>query len=196
MFFIATFPGSYIIVVILHKVYCPQHQCCQGISTNQFKWTMENLLQIRVVFGLSITHELICGINFMSWNCRNRSYRALGVDHDSLITLKIAMIYLDIYFTNIYINIWHLHFSARGSDHTNIINGLNTIHGYQSCVWYIACDIWKKIYTYGGMNLFHYFQPSRCPHVSVWKAFTKAHHLLINKSFRNMPIYKSRTLLR
>ena len=55
-------------------------------------------------------------------------------------------------------------------------------------VWYM------KKYTYGSTNLFHYFQPSRCPHVSIWKAFTKAHHLLINKSFRNMPIYMSWTL--
>ena len=31
-------------------------------------------------------------------------------------------------------------------------------------------------------------------HVSISKAFTKTHHLLIDKSFRNMPIYMSRTL--
>ena len=128
----------------------------------------------------------------MSWTCRNRSYCALGVN-TRYITLKIAMIYLDIYFANIYIYIWHLHFSARGSDNTNIINGLDIIHGYQSCVWYIACDIWKNIY-YGSTNLFHYFQPSRCLHVSIWKAFTKAHHLLLNKSFRNLPICMYQTL--
>ena len=30
-------------VVTLHKVYCPQDQCCQWISSNQFKWTMDNI---------------------------------------------------------------------------------------------------------------------------------------------------------
>ena len=28
-------------------------------------------------------------------------------------------------------------------------------------------------------------------HVSIWKAFMKTHHLLINKSIKNMPIYMS-----
>ena len=39
-------------------------------------------------------------------------------------------------------------FSARVSDYTNFINGLNTIHGYQSCVWYMAYDVWRKIYLW------------------------------------------------
>ena len=30
--------------------------------------------------------------------------------------------------------------------------------------------------------------------VSIWKAFTKTHYQLINKSFRNMPIYMAQTL--
>ena len=38
------FPGRYIIVVILQKLYYPQDLCCQWISTNQFKWTMDNIL--------------------------------------------------------------------------------------------------------------------------------------------------------
>ena len=121
---------SYIIVVILHR------------------WTMNNILSIRVVLGHSITRELIYGINFLSWNCRNRSYCALAVNHDTIIILKIAIIYFDIYFANIDINKWHLHFSGRSSDKTSIINGLNIIHRYQSCVWYIAYDIWKKLYLW------------------------------------------------
>ena len=36
------FPGRYIIVVILHKVYCAQDKYCQWISPNQFTWTMDN----------------------------------------------------------------------------------------------------------------------------------------------------------
>ena len=27
------------------------------------------------------------------------------------------------------------------------------------------------------------------PHVSIWKSFTEIHHLLIDESFRNLPIY-------
>ena len=39
-------------------------------------------------------------------------------------------------------------FSARVSGNTNIINGLNTIHGYQSCVRYMTYDVWRKIYLW------------------------------------------------
>ena len=102
---------------------------------------------IRVVFGWFITHELICGINFMLWVCRYRSYRALYMNHDTSIILWNAVICLDIYFENIHmIKIWH--FNARDSANTNIINGLNIIYGCQSCVWYILHDVWKEIYLW------------------------------------------------
>ena len=29
------------------------------------------------------------------------------------------------------------------------------------------------------------------PHVSIWKYFTEMHHLLIDESFRKLPIYVS-----
>ena len=29
------------------------------------------------------------------------------------------------------------------------------------------------------------------PHVSIWKSFTEIHHLFIDESFRNLPIYVS-----
>ena len=86
---------------------------------------------------------------------------------------------------------WHLHFSTRGSDNTNIINGLNTIRGYQSCVWNISYDIWKKIYLWE-YELVSLFPTKPVPSCEYWKAFMKAHHLLISRSSKNMPIYMSR----
>ena len=57
-------------------------------------------------------------------------------------------------------------FSARVSDNTNIINGLNTIHGYQT--WRMMYD---ERYTYGSTNMLHYFQSSRCPSCEYLKIF-------------------------
>ena len=43
----------------------------------------------------------------------------------------------------------------------------------------------------GVRTCFIIFNQAGAPDVSIWKSFTDIHHLLINKSFRNLPIYVS-----
>ena len=100
---------------------------------------------------------------------------------------KLVIICLDIYFANMYINIWH--FGARRSDITDINNGLNTIH-----VFDIERMMHDKRYIYGVRTCFIISNQAGASHVSIWNAFTKTYHPSINKSLRNMPIYMSRTL--
>ena len=60
-------PGCYIIMVILYKVYCPQDQCCQWVSTNQFKWTMDNIIHNPWTGMWNKFHVEIVHIAHLAW---------------------------------------------------------------------------------------------------------------------------------
>ena len=140
-------PGRYIIVVIAFTRSMLSVDINQPVKMNDGQCTIRESLEVfrcfclDVVFGESISHKLICGINFMPCTWHESRY----IQHSSNCHNMFGHIfreYIHKHMTFIF------QFSARVSDYTNIINGLNTDHGYQSCVRYMAYDVWRKIYLW------------------------------------------------